>query len=293
MKKLILSDYPGNSKLASGKIVTFRVEMKPFNDHRMRTIRVWLPDDYDEKKRFPVIYMHDAQNLFAGRDCMEKWNVDRAFRNLTQEGLSLIIVGIDTSETRFSELCPSYPINRSFLTDQLMNNLSPAGAIYEQFIVSCLKPLIDQNFKTLKDTEFTGIGGSSMGGLISFDMIMNYPDVFGRALVFSPAFISFPVRDTISRLNSYDYSKLRNHRLYFYNGGQTLDAQLTMPMLRIYNKLISKGLTSEQIAMVTDSREPHFEASWCKFFPDAIRYLFVKDLPRHQTTFDPEALRNC
>jgi predicted alpha/beta superfamily hydrolase len=104
MSKPVFKDYAGNKALASGRMVTFRTEMKPYEDHRMRTIRVLLPKDYDGTKRFPVLYLHDGQNLFAGHDRMQKWYVDRAMKTLSKEGLSIIIVGIDTAATRFSEL---------------------------------------------------------------------------------------------------------------------------------------------------------------------------------------------
>jgi len=290
-EKIELRDYPGNAQLEHGHIKTFRIEMKPYQDHRMRTIRVWLPDDYDGKKRFPVLYMHDAQNLFAGHDRLEKWFVERGMGPLAQDGISLIIVGVDTSSTRFSELCPEYPVNKKFLTKKIMNGLDPTGSEYAAFIAEYLKPIIDSNFRTLKDTAHTGIGGASMGGLMSLDMILRYPETFGRALVFSPAFISFKTGDILARLDAYDMSRMKNHRIYMYNGGQTLDAQLTMPTIKVYNKLVSMGLTSSEIALVTDSREPHFEVPWAKWFPDAIRYLFIKKLPAHETHFDPEALK--
>ena len=81
-------------------------EMEAYPDKRKRKVRVWLPEDYDGNKKFPVIYMHDGQNLFDDEEPRSKWYVDKEFCSMKKEGISAIVVGIDNAETRMSELCP-------------------------------------------------------------------------------------------------------------------------------------------------------------------------------------------
>ena len=100
-----LVTYPKTELLPYGTMQSFEMEMTPYPDHRTRTIRVWLPDDYDGVKRFPVVYMHDGQGLFLSGDGRAKLEPDRALTKLREEdGISAIVVGIDTAPTSESRL---------------------------------------------------------------------------------------------------------------------------------------------------------------------------------------------
>jgi len=149
---------------------------------RKRQVRLYLPPGYaTSNKRYPVLYMHDGQNLFDEATAYAgEWKVDETLDALAKEGrLELIVVGIDNGlEKRMTEL-NAWP-HAQFG--------APEGRAYTDFIVKVLKPLIDGKYRTLPDRAHTAIMGSSMGGLASHYAIARYPQVFSKAGVFSPAY---------------------------------------------------------------------------------------------------------
>lgn len=150
-----------------------------------RTIIVYLPSGYKENtnKRYPVLYMHDGQNLFTevSEGSSDKWRVKETTDSLIRENKieDIIIVGIYNNSDRISEYTQSY---------MEKYNAGGKGKDYCRFIVEELKPYIDNSFRTLKDRENTAIAGSSLGGLISFYMGWNYSDTFKKVGAISPSF---------------------------------------------------------------------------------------------------------
>lgn len=146
---------------------------------RQRRIWIYLPKDYETaKKKYPVIYMHDGQNLFDEYTSgYGEWGIDELMDQIPAKE-QCIIVGIDHGgDYRITEYDPydsKYGKGR--------------GDDYTQFLVKTLKPYIDTHYRTIKDAKHTTIAGSSMGGLISMYAAVKHPDVFGNAGVFSPAF---------------------------------------------------------------------------------------------------------
>ena len=149
---------------------------------RTRQLRLYLPPGYAASgKRYPVLYMHDAQNLFDNATAYSgEWKVDETLDVLAKEGkLELIVVGIDNGgEKRMTEL------------NAWDNERFGAGEnrAYTDFIVKTVKPLVDKTYRTLPGREHTAIMGSSMGGLASHYALAQYPQVFSKAGVFSPAY---------------------------------------------------------------------------------------------------------
>ncbi len=154
--------------------------------NRKRQVRLYLPPGYaTSTKRYPVLYMHDAQNLFDDATAYAgEWKVDETLDALSKEGkLELIVVGIDNGgEKRMTEL--NAWDNARFGQAE--------GRQYTDFVVKTLKPLIDARYRTLPGRLDTAIMGSSMGGLASHYAIARYPQVFGKAGVFSPAYWTAP-----------------------------------------------------------------------------------------------------
>ena len=140
------------------------------------------------KKSYPVIYIHDAQNLFdAETSYADEWKIDEYIDTIqTNEA---IIVGIEHgNEKRINELTP-YKHEKYSGGD---------GDDYITFIKNTLKPHIDVTYRTLKDANDTTIFGSSLGGLISFYATIKYPETFGKAGVFFPSFsLSFNIQKTV------------------------------------------------------------------------------------------------
>ncbi len=161
---------------------------------RTRTLRIYLPPSYvTSDRRYPVIYMHDGQNLFdAASSFAGEWGVDETLDALARtHRFEAIVVGIDNGgDKRMNEL-NAWP-HREFGAAE--------GAQYLAFVVDVVKPHIDQHYRTEPDRGSTAIIGSSMGGLASHYAIQARPDVFGMAGVLSPSYwVARPIFDKASR----------------------------------------------------------------------------------------------
>ena len=264
-----------------GKLYTFEISMKPIPDGRMRTIRVWLPDIYDGVRRFPVLYMHDGQHMFpeAGYpEGMGSWRCAEKISALEPE-LQCIVVAIDASDDRGSELLPPYKRNPNHKIPHRPGqpDYVPLGGYYADFVRDTLKPVIDEKFMTLPDAAHTGVGGSSMGGLQSYYMTMKDPDVFGRSLDLS-AGLDILDESCLSLIDNYDPEKLKDARFYMYSGDQGIDVTIMTSTVTVYRRMKDKlKLTNQQLCMVIDSRESHWGGSWSKVLTDGLRYLFSED----------------
>ena len=198
-----------------------------------RHVDVWCPPENgaDSVTRYPVIYMHDGQNLFdpalsfIGVD----WGMDEALVRLIRETgrPGAIIVGIWNSPLRLQEYMPQKPLNASG-GQRILNRFveqtggAPLSDGYLQFLVEELKPFIDARYPTLSDSAHTLVMGSSMGGLISLYALIEYPDMFGGAGCLST---HWPIGEEVlvDALGAALPSAGR-HRLYFDFGTETLDA---------------------------------------------------------------------
>jgi predicted alpha/beta superfamily hydrolase len=150
-----------------------------------RDVTVWLPEAYlaEPERRFPVFYLHDGQNVFDGRTAYiagHTWQGGETADALTGEGRisPVILVGVaNAGKKRLEEYTPT--------RDETMGG--GVGNRYGKLLVEELKPLIDRSFRTLTDAANTGLGGSSLGGLISLALGLEYPQVFGKLAVLSPS----------------------------------------------------------------------------------------------------------
>jgi predicted alpha/beta superfamily hydrolase len=220
-----------------------------------RTRRVWiyLPASYRfSKKKYPVLYMHDGQNLFDDLTSFSgEWGVDEALDTLEKKGREIIVVAVDHGgDKRLNEYSP-YDMERYGKGE---------GDLYVDFLVKTLKPFIDKNYRTHRRKKRTYIAGSSMGGLISMYAVMKYPKVFGGAGVFSPAFWIAPAIETALE---HQKEKIRS-RIYFYAGMQ--ESETMVPdMLKVFQTL-NKKRHSKMISVIR-ARGKHNEATWRKEFP--------------------------
>lgn len=232
--------------------------------NRKRTIRLYLPPNYSSGGLFPVIYMHDGQNAFDNATSFAgEWKVDEILDSLyTYRGFSAIVVAIyNDDKERINEYSP-------WKNDLL--GIGGDGDKYVKFIVNTLKPFIDRHYRTLSGRENTAIMGSSMGGLISLYAALEYPDVFGKAAIFSPSLWFSP------KMNIYlqKYKRKKVQQLYFLAGekegvGMVEDLNRTLELLK------NAGFDDEyyvKTKIAPDGR--HAEWFWSREFGDAIRYLF-------------------
>lgn len=156
-----------------------------------RTIRVLLPDDYHQKDiSYPVLYMHDGQNLFEDDTSLNhtSWKIHETMSHLKKEKLidqDIIIVGIDNSDLRQFEYAPF--ISKELMQDMLKVQIGGLGEIYGDFIVKKVKRYVEKNFRVLNDYQNTYIAGSSMGAYISTYIASKFPTIFKAVGVFSLA----------------------------------------------------------------------------------------------------------
>src|SRR6185437_5363291 len=150
-----------------------------------RDLVVYLPPDYEESedRRYPTLYLHDGQNLFdpetayvRGKD----WRVDETADALIRAGEiePLIIVGIfNTGEHRLEEYTPT--------ADRKLGG--GHAELYGRMLVEELKPYVESRYRVLPGPAYTGLGGSSLGGLATVYLGFSYPEIFGKLAVLSPS----------------------------------------------------------------------------------------------------------
>lgn len=235
-----------------------------------RDLLVYLPPSYStSSQRYPVLYMHDGQNLFDdATSYVGEWRVDESMEMLSREGLETIVVGIPNAGTeRLNEYSPFRDPKHG----------GGKGQRYLEFLAATVKPLIDAEFRTLPGRETTGVMGSSMGGLISLYAYYRFPEVFGRAGVVSPSF-------WFAEGALYGYVEGAAQvagRLYMDVGYREItlshvsSRRYLEGVRRMNNLLLLKGWSKgEDYLYVEDKQGVHNEAHWARRFPEMMRFLF-------------------
>lgn len=233
--------------------------------NRPRTIRIYTPPGYAQSNEaYPVLYMHDGQNLFEDSTSFAgKWGIDETLDALSQsKGLNLIVVGIDNGgENRIHELTawdhPRYG--------------KAEGEQYMEFLVNDVKPFIDKNYRTKADREHTAIMGSSLGGLISHYAIYAYPDVFSKAGIFSPSY--WRGNGPFEQVDGVELPD--DTRLNFLVGGKEGESMVE-PMQQMVRKILDKGHPTDQITSKVNPEGEHNEKFWRLEFREAVLWLFEK-----------------
>ena len=283
------------STVTRGTLVGVDLKMAQYGNGSLRRIRIWLPDGYDPgdaSVRYPVLYMHDGQNLFDSyTSYLGEWELDESMGRIMDSGCQgAIIVGIDNSgEERYSELSPPWPLSavgRKYISH-------PYGDRYSAFVTDTVRNYVNDHYNTRTSPRYTGIGGSSMGGAISFYMAVTYPGVYGYALVFSPSLQVFEegaVQRYVRRLGT---CRCRvQPALYLYSGGTRRDGDEDTPydeacirgkLESLYECLLDCGYPKERLALCVDECRSHSEAAWAGQFTAAYRWL-------SQTVMDSETM---
>ena len=258
-------DVPVSSTAASNvSIIDDNFYMPQLN--RYRRIWIYLPPNYaSTTQSYPVLYMHDGQNLFdSSASYAGEWQVDESLNQVfenSDEGI--IVIGIDNDGAeRINEYTP-WPNPQYGGGD---------GQAYIDFIVQTLKPYIDVNYRTKTEPEYTGIMGSSLGGLISLYGAIAHQDVFGRVGVFSP---SLWFTDDIYEFVS-NTGKQQDMRIYLYVGEleATTDINAVEDLQRMYNTLQAAGFGEEELMISTHANGQHNEWYWAREFLPAYKWLF-------------------
>jgi predicted alpha/beta superfamily hydrolase len=185
-----------------------------------RTIRVLLPDDYHQKDTlYPVLYMHDGQNLFEDdiSSNQTSWKIHETMTYLKKTKLidqDIIIVAIDNLDLKQFEYTPS--VSKDLMQDMLKTQIGGLGDVYGEFIVKKIKKYIEKNFRALGDYQNTYIAGSSMGAYISTYIASKYPMIFKAVGVFSLA-SWFNEEDFLNYIN---YSDIKSDMRFFISIGR-------------------------------------------------------------------------
>lgn len=232
--------------------------------NRIRKIRVYLPPSYGTTDElYPVLYMHDAQNLFdEATSYAGEWGVDEVLNEIAAEGgPEIIVVGIDNNgETRMTEY--SAWDNMRFGKSE--------GEEYVDFIVNVILPYVNNNYRSKAGIRWTGIGGSSMGGLISHYAIYQYPEVFGKAGIYSPSYW-YAYEQVFDFTKSNPLSK--EHKLDFLVGKK--EGQMMVgPMEQMVDLIKESGLPADHIRSHVIEDGEHNERFWRSEFKATILWLF-------------------
>jgi len=245
-----------------------------------RFLRVWLPPDYDEAsnlgREYPVFYLNDGQNLFEPLSSFTgiEWQVDETADRLIREGAvpPTIFVGIDNAaKDRIREYMP----HRSFRPIRLRVQ----GSRYPDFLVKEVMPFVARNYRVASGPENTGLGGSSLGALIALYTAISRPGLIGRLLLESPSLWAANrqmIRESRSVKNWPD-------RVFLACGtaeaGRPDKNQSVVDDVREMAGILRRaGLDEKRLRVVIEEGAPHSESAWARRFPEALAFLFGKDI---------------
>lgn len=257
-----------------GSLYTKQITI-PCAKEKDRTLRVWLPYNYDGVKRFGVIYMTDGQNAVDSYTSpYGEWDMEDHIQNLQDEGYEgFIIVGID---------CPKNPSERMkeyapYRMDQSIRflHLKVYGREFAEFIVDTVKPLIDSHFMTKPD--YNAFCGSSMGGLFSFYICSRYPEIFNFCISYSPAFCLYSKRSFLEHNKKWNPNPNVGTIYAFYAGGKDkFESKFARAAAMETEFLHNQGFTDKQVQNIYDADEIHHESAWSKYVEASLRFCLKK-----------------
>ncbi len=237
-----------------------------------REVLVYLPPGYSRSRlRYPVLYMQDGQNVFDAATSYTgvEWGIDETAQRLITAGeiASVIVVAVaNTGEDRIHEYTPTRGRYEIFGTPGRSKGLASR---YGRFLVEELKPFIDKRYRTRREGEYTGLGGSSLGGLATLVLALRFPGVFTRLAVMSPSVwwddcILYKLVDDIKR---------RPPLKIWLDTGTAEPGWERAGVLR--DHLVAKGWVEGQDLVYKDYEGAgHDEGAWAARMDEVLRYLF-------------------
>jgi enterochelin esterase-like enzyme len=241
-----------------------------------RFLRVWLPPGYDDAensgRHYPVFYLNDGQNLFETATAFAgiEWQVDETADRLIREGVvpPLIVVGLDNAtKDRIREYMPYRSMHPVMLRVQ--------GRYYPDFLMKEVMPFVERSYRVASGPENTGLGGSSLGGLIALYTAMARPGVIGRLLLESPSLWASG-RQLIRESRSV---REWPERIFLAAGtneaGSVERSRTVVDDVRELAAILRRAVLSEQrLRLVIKDGAGHNEAAWAERFPEALQFLF-------------------
>ncbi|MFT4024233.1 MAG: alpha/beta hydrolase-fold protein [Flavihumibacter sp.] len=269
-------DFPASTASPQVQVLNDAFYIPQLAVHR----RVWLylPAEYaTSQQRYPVIYMHDGQDLFdeansRARTGPVEWEVDET---IDASQTPSIVVAVERDAQRRLQECAYKPITG-------VDN--PLGKDYIDFIVHTLKPFVDHHYRTLPGSRHTSIAGSSLGGLVSLYAALQYADVFGNAAVFSPSFWldGEQVKRHIDAMPETQREKISAQRYYFYAGGRETRTRENGERIKMDEDLLDfvahfRNKLSGNVQVMIDPEGRHGPWHWKEAFK-----WFYKELSNSQ-----------
>lgn len=264
------------------RVIISQLQMKSL-ENRSKTIRVFLPKDYDETdKYYPVLYMHDGQNLmdsspFSGHS----WDILTTLDALHDLTGGIIVVGIDSDDSR--RLLEYTPVIHKSLHKYLRKQNIPETQIkaeadaYGNFILRQLKPIIDQSYRTKPKKHSTWMAGSSCGAIISLYLGLKYQDQFSCIGAFSPAYW-FGQKKLTQMIKAQGVQS----DICVYHDMGTQEGRflnfLNILNVHRFHRLLVTHMASDKVMKIIDSQATHSELYWAKRFPEFIKFISSKYL---------------
>jgi predicted alpha/beta superfamily hydrolase len=237
-----------------------------------RDVLVYLPPGYgrETKRRYPVLYLHDGQNLFDGATSFipgQEWRVDETAQSLIESRAiePVIIVGIyNTGKERVEEYTPSADPKYK---------VGGKAELYGRLLVEELKPFIDSHYRTKADAKNTGLGGSSLGGLVTMYLGLHYPNVFGKLAVVSPS-VWWDNRRILGDVASFGSNR---HARIWLDMGTDEGANAAADARTLRDALVSKGWHLDSDLKYFEAQgAKHSETAWAQRVDPILRFLFPK-----------------
>jgi predicted alpha/beta superfamily hydrolase len=244
--------------------------------HNTRFLRVWLPPGYDDPqnsaRRYPVFYLNDGQNLFESATSFNgvEWQVDETADRLIREAVipPLMVVGIDnTGKDRIREYMPHRSLQPVMLRAQ--------GSRYPNFLIKEVMSFVGRTYRTASGPVNTGLGGSSLGALISLYTAAVRPGVFGRLLLESPSLWTAN-RQIIKQSRT---TERWPERIFLAIGTAEAgradrDRSVVDDVRELAGIMRRAGLDHRRLDLVIDEGATHHESAWARRLPEALRFLF-------------------
>jgi len=240
-----------------------------------RDIIVYLPPDYDADapRRYPVLYLHDGQNLFDTETAFlgNEWHADEIAEQMIRQGAiePVIMVGIYNTPHRIDEYTPA--------TD-MHGHSGGKARLYAAMIIEELKPFIDSAYRTLDTSECTGMGGSSLGGLVTLYVGLRHPEIFGKLAVLSPS---------VWWRNGVILRMIRDHPIDGPRPKVWLDvgtaegshpSRIVRDTRRLRDVLLRQGwIVGDDLAYCEEADGLHNEDAWAARLPHVLRFLFGRN----------------
>jgi len=251
-----------------------------------RDVLVYLPKGYrrSRTRRYPVLYLHDGQNVFDAATSFAgvEWGADETAQRLTAANLiePVIIVAVaNTGEDRIHEYAPT-----AAKIDPLQQTQSK-GALrtYGRFLIEELKPFIDRKYRTKREAEFTGLGGSSLGGLATLVLGLWFPNYFRRLAVMSPSvwWDDCAIYRIVDALDETAKPPLPL-KIWLDTGTREEGWERTR---ELRDRLVEKGwrLHDDLLYLEADGSD-HSEGAWAARMDPVLRFLFPPPPPGDATT---------